>query len=414
MHVMIISEYWAPQEHGGGERSAADLAEGLARQGVRVTVLTSSYAAAARDETVNGVRIMRILRTGSPDTLVGNIFRYVFFRQSAIRHATEFCRSNDVDVIHLMNTSSITLAAPLRACTHTLVTAHLNSPLPFCPKGDRIRHGKPCTIVCTWNEFVPCLRSSKGVGKMRNGWWIRDNPLVWSLLFRRFITYQRSSRAVHAWVAIGSGLVALLELHGVRDTIMLLPNPMDMDALSALTLPSPHAPLRVGFIGALTEFKGVRVLLEAVRGLPVELHVAGEGPLAAWIAAAGVPVHMYGRVANDAVPSFYAAVDIVVVPSLWPEAFGRVAVEAMAAGRPVIASDNGGLRDIIHGCKGSVLVPTGDAVALRRAIESYVRKPHLCSTHGALSRLHVQSRYKPKDIARAFARFFEHVSQVPH
>lgn len=442
MHILVISEFWLPEEWGGGERSAYELCKGLASQGIEVTVLTSASSHAPVEERMDGVRVLRTLRSGKPTTWAGNLRRAVSFQRSALRAAIELCKTapvdgSPVDIIHLMNTSSIPLAPALKHSTGKTVTAHCNSPLPFCPKGDRMRYGcredmvgagcsgagcegtacngKECGIVCDWNAYVPCLRASGNVGKAANPWWVRENPLAWRALWRTHQSYRDAFGSVTAWASIGTGLSRLLTMHGVpASTITLLPNPVDTTSLRSLKLPAPKKTLRVGYIGQLSTFKGVQVLAEALEGLPaevrVELHVAGEGPLAERLTHMGSTV-MHGRVPASGLAQFYSLVDVVVIPSVWPEGFGRVAVEAMAAGRAVIASDNGGLRDIIGGGAGPKgggrLVPAGDVEALRREILVLAKKPSLCATRGRLCRKHVEGVYEGKAIAKKFAAFFK-------
>jgi len=404
MHILLISEYWSPVEHGGGERSARDIAVGLAAQGNRITVLTSAGRGLLSEETLHGVRVLRRCTTGAPTTLYGNIKRYLLFKRSALREARRLCGSDRIDVIHLMNTTTLPLAPALRQLG-PIVTAHINSPIPFCPKGDRVRYGRQCDIVCTWNAFVPCIRASQSVGKMRNGALVRHNPLLWLSLYRRYRAYRHALAAPVHWAAIGSGLAALLEQHGVPSSrVTLLPNPVSTAALESISLPTGHRPLRVGFIGTFSDFKGLPQLVDACRGLKVELHVAGEGPLATWLdGIKDVTVVNHGRVAESSLASFYAKVDIVAIPSIWPEGFGRVVVEAMAAGRPVIVTDNGGLRDVVAGCTGATLVPVGDVAALHSALERYARSPSRCRVDGAACRQHVARTYTQPLLARKLA-----------
>jgi glycosyltransferase involved in cell wall biosynthesis/GT2 family glycosyltransferase len=133
----------------------------------------------------------------------------------------------------------------------------------------------------------------------------------------------------------------------------------------------------IGYAGRLADHKGVDVLLEAVAGLPhTELVVAGAGPAepglrdrASRSDLAG-RVEFLGAVQDEALAAFYEGLDVLAVPSRttagWVEQFGRVAVEAMAHGVPVVASDSGALPDVVGGA--GLLVAPDDAIALRDAL----------------------------------------------
>ena len=123
------------------------------------------------------------------------------------------------------------------------------------------------------------------------------------------------------------------------------------------------------------------MLLDAVAQLDgVRLRIAGAGPdeadLRAAIAAAGLEdrVELAGSLTQEQLPDFYRGLDVLAVPSLptpgWLEQFGRVAVEAMACGVPVVASDTGALPDVVG--DAGVLVPPGDADQLAKALMSAV------------------------------------------
>ncbi|HQJ30332.1 MAG TPA: glycosyltransferase family 4 protein [Syntrophales bacterium] len=139
----------------------------------------------------------------------------------------------------------------------------------------------------------------------------------------------------------------------------------------------------IGTIGRLTAIKGQSYLLEAAAGLLREIPeliciIVGEGELRRELAARAASLGMGERAFFPGwrrdVPSYMAALDLFVMPSL-NEGMGRVVVEAMAAGRAVIASDVGGLRDlVVHGENG-LLVPPGNAAALAAAIRTLYRDP---------------------------------------
>lgn len=133
--------------------------------------------------------------------------------------------------------------------------------------------------------------------------------------------------------------------------------------------------LRVGFVGRVEADKGIWVLLDAVDGLDgVHAHVVGWGPelgaLRREALRRGAPLTVHGPMDPADGPALLAALDVVVVPSLttpsWAEQFGRVAVEAMAAGAAVVASDSGALPEVVG--DAGLVVPEGDAVALAEAL----------------------------------------------
>jgi glycosyltransferase involved in cell wall biosynthesis len=119
----------------------------------------------------------------------------------------------------------------------------------------------------------------------------------------------------------------------------------------------------VGFVGRLVKEKGIGVLNEAVRGLDVRLLAVGKGP-------ERVNGEVVGGVRPEQVRDYLRQMDVLVLPSLttpkWKEQFGRVLIEAMAYGVPVVGSNSGAIPETIG--EAGLIVPEGDAAALRAAI----------------------------------------------
>lgn len=129
--------------------------------------------------------------------------------------------------------------------------------------------------------------------------------------------------------------------------------------------------LAIGYFGRLVSDKGVHFLVDAAKGLPEDIvtHIYGEGPMRDELEgrAAESQIRFHGFVPEIA--DAMSAVDVVVVPSVWAEAFPFSVLEAMSLGKPVIATRRGGLPEMVrHGATG-LLVEPEDALALRGAIE---------------------------------------------
>lgn len=161
--------------------------------------------------------------------------------------------------------------------------------------------------------------------------------------------------------------------------------------------------------GRLTRWKGQTLLIDAAaelakRDLPRPLVVvfagdaqgrnAYEAELLKRIADAGLAdcVRIVGHIEDMA--TAYAASDLVVSASSDPEAFGRVAAEASAMARPVIAADHGGAKETVVGNVSGILFPPGNALALADAIERVLRMtPDALSNMGRAGRMHIVNNY---------------------
>ena len=127
------------------------------------------------------------------------------------------------------------------------------------------------------------------------------------------------------------------------------------------------------FIGRLSPEKGLRPLLDAWRAepLPWPLHIYGDGPLAAEVAAAAAAtaqIRWFGWQPADRIAEALRRAEALVLPSLWFEGFPMTMVEAYAAGLPVIASRIGSLAELVAEGRTGLLVPPGDAPALSAAV----------------------------------------------
>jgi glycosyltransferase involved in cell wall biosynthesis len=140
----------------------------------------------------------------------------------------------------------------------------------------------------------------------------------------------------------------------------------------------------IGFVGAMTEGKGIFELLKAFNVLAVghprlKLLYVGDGPDMEEIKEEAQVLQ--GRVIfaghRKDVSRMYASMDIFVLPSTCREAFGMVLIEAMSMGKPVIATRTGGIPEIIEHRTNGLIVPPGDYTAMARAILELTEVPSL-------------------------------------
>ncbi|SHN54900.1 Glycosyltransferase involved in cell wall bisynthesis [Geodermatophilus obscurus] len=138
---------------------------------------------------------------------------------------------------------------------------------------------------------------------------------------------------------------------------------------------------RIGYVGRLAPQKRADRLVEAFGRMrePASLVVVGDGPDRQRVhaLAAGLPrVHLTGFVEHTAVPAVLASLDVLALPSAYEE-MGSVLTEAMASGLPVVASDVGGIPEVVHHGVTGLLVPPGDADALAAALDRLAADPEL-------------------------------------
>ncbi len=169
---------------------------------------------------------------------------------------------------------------------------------------------------------------------------------------------------------------------------------------------------RVVFAGRVVTPKGVAVLIRAARSVEAEFVVCGDGwQLEAMRKLArklGVQerVRFTGWLAPEELARELAEASVVAMPSLWPEPFGLVGIEAHAAGRPVIASATGGVRDWLKDGVSGLLVEPGDPRALAAALEQLLADPARQREMGEAGKALVAARFTPERHVAALAQAY--------
>lgn len=322
MRVVVVASIFPPPYVGGAEKSLELMVDELLVAGHTVTVFALHPSWRTRRTTFDRLTVVRMRipniywrwgrrrRPGRLREIVWNVVD-LLPTVATMRLRTEFRRINPQVVI----TSNIVgwAYAPWKAASD------LNIPLVhfirdfslLCVRSNLMRDGKRCASICQ-----------------------KCRP--------------RASASLRSWpggtaVGISQAVLASHVFQGLfdRQTERVVSHP-NIEASGPEAREKPTLIREVGFLGRLSPEKGVEVLLEAGDRLGISILLAGEGhdeyvdSLRRKHPAARFLGHMPAA-------SFLARVDLLVVPSVWDEPFGRVVADARAAGVPVLISDRGGL-----------------------------------------------------------------------
>lgn len=270
----------------------------------------------------------------------------------------------------------------------------------------------------TWHA----LRSAAATGA-------RGTFFTWQNLNRRYPPPFRQMeqgcyRLAPAAMAGSEDAASVLRAKGYAGAIEVIPQ-FGVD--TAIFCPQGKAqaegPLRIGYVGGLLPEKGVDLLLRAAAQLrgAWTLHFAGEGSeraaLEAHSAALGIAarVAFAGRVASAEMPEVYRALDVLVLPSRsrpnWKEQFGRVLIEAMACGVPVIGSQSGEIPNVIG--EAGLLFAEEDVDGLRDLLQLLLDSPAERARLAEAGRRRVLERYTMAHIARQTVAFYERLLALP-
>lgn len=249
----------------------------------------------------------------------------------------------------------------------------------------------------------------------------------WQNLPRRypppFSWFERTVYRTVSHALAGSEEAAdVLREKGYRKPLSVVPQ-FGVDPALFRPGPRPDGPFTVGFFNRLIPAKGPLLALDALRVLPPEarLRFVGDGPMRETIEREivargwGQRVTIEPRVPSAEMPAIVRSVHAIILPSLttsrWKEQFGRVLIEAMASGVPVVGSDSGEIPRVVG--DGGLIVPEGDAEALGRALLRLERDGELRQTLGLLGRQRVLERFTHARIAEVSLDAYKQATTLP-
>jgi glycosyltransferase involved in cell wall biosynthesis len=349
MRLLVVNSFYAPEIGGGAEMTLQRLATGMARRGHLVAAFTTGNMEAV--DTVDGVVVHRFpidnafrKFEGDLPNKVKRILWQWRDRNSALmaHRLDQLVRRFRPDIIQFHNLPGMTRSVweiPSRYGVPSVQVVHdLNL---ICPSSSMFKSGQACAQRC-----ASCTIFRAG--------------------------YAEASRMLTAAVGVSQYVLDRVAREGyfANAERRVIYNAQDLPNPYPLT---PGKRLRFGFIGSISPPKGLEWLIDQFDESLGSLAIAGTGAddyvESLRARASGKDVCFLGHVKPR---EFFRNVDVGVVPSIWNEALGNVAIEASAFGRPVIATRRGGLPEIVRDGVSGLLVDPDQPGTLGRAMRTLV------------------------------------------
>lgn len=353
---------------GGSESAMERYLPALQRAGMNVRVVAR--------------RVTDPQRFGVPARVLPWADEYTEPSARAANVISEEIQSERIGVVLCSNVFDSAVLDAARSAPRCVV--HVRDHRMFCPNGDRLlpHFARPCDAkmggACLVNSVIHgcvCGPRSGTVERLR----ARERTAA-------------ATRRYDAFVVSSQFMARLCERNGIAKERIHVLEPAIADGSAAEPIAPPPALPRVLFAGRIVPAKGLRSLVRAIARIAEEarpeLRVAGAPTeeLDGCIALAnrlGVRIKVLGWCDSDALSRAIDGVHAVVIPSLWPEPYGLLGIEAQARGRPAVAYGVGGIPEWI-GDAGEC-APRGDEAALARALAT-VTDPSRWPAYSAAAR----------------------------
>ncbi|WP_158276953.1 glycosyltransferase family 4 protein [Paraconexibacter algicola] len=361
LRVLAVQEAYPPVV-GGLERHTRTVSHELATRGHAVTVAVTHHDGLAASDGPVRLERLEMLAARLPSDLSRDHMPFVQHPPLpdplTVRSLRRLIARDRPDVVHARSWMVHSLLAAVRGLAHPpKVVVSVHDYFPVCANRSLMRDGAPCggprlaaCVTCSARVSSAPVGVAKALG-VHGG--------------------RRRLAGIDRWLAVSETVrqaIAPVVPGGLRAIEVVGSTVPDavFDPLDPTVAPPLDGPY-VLFVGSVLPFKGVDVLLDAHARLgaaapPLVLLGSGRPD------RLGPRVHAVGPRPHPEVMAAWRHAQVGVIPSRWPEPFGQVAVEAMASGVPLVASDTGGLRDIVVDEHTGLLVPPGDPVELAAAL----------------------------------------------
>jgi glycosyltransferase involved in cell wall biosynthesis len=396
MRLLYVIHQFFPDCHSGTEQYCLAVAREARRRGDEVTVLSMHWyhdreepAIEVFEAPYDGFRVLRLnhWRRINPNDVLRDYEN--LHLDGWFQRVLDEVRPEAVHFFHLRQLGSNLIAVAQRHRVRTVV--NLMDFWYLCPRFTLLRSdGTLCDGPpdggqgCIRCEFPDLSGVTPAAGPRQVSQAPADR--LRALLDRPRTQLANLARA-DVVIAPSRFLAQMFERNGLpKERMQVVPYGLEADRIIPIPTQRPRQPLRLGFCGVLSPWKAPHLAVEAVRrsSLDVRLTIHGrteepmfqsyiDGMVAG--AAGDERIEFPGSYDAAEAPQVFAGMDVLVVPSVWYENTPFVVLEAFAAGVPVIASNLGGLSEVVREGENGALFRAGDSEDLRATIERVAADP---------------------------------------
>jgi len=291
---------------------------------------------------------------------------------------------------------------------------------------------KAFDVIHSHHAFTPlALKAAKAGRNMNKATLLTTHSIsfaheskLWEALGLTFPVFSKYLRYLHKIIAVSKAARAFIE-HFTDTPVEVIPNGVD-DKLFTPNWNKEELKTQFGIEGKVVLYvsrmsyrKGPHVLLNAFSKIEdATLIMVGSGEILPFLKAQakflGIEdrVKFMGYVESATLPRIFGMADVFVLPSITAEAFGIVILEAMASGLPVVATNVGGIPEIIRESESGLLVPPGNELELRNAIEKLLLDDDLREWLGNNGRKAVEEKYSWDKVVGRIEKTYEEVLSI--
>ncbi|MBI5287636.1 MAG: glycosyltransferase family 4 protein [Chloroflexi bacterium] len=297
----------------------------------------------------------------------------------------------DLVFLHAMDDYQLELQLRERYRVARFVHNHV-----YCPSG--IDHDTGSGAPCTSTQGTACVAGYLA----RRCWYVR-NPLTAAAFYRRASAARQSLRSAPLVFTASQYMRQRVIAQGAEPGRVVVA-PYFAGIAAPRTDSPPVRPSRsLLFVGRIVPEKGLHLLIQALTALDDDVRLIVNGDGSARTAAVTLTrnlgleqrVEFLGWTGREELSDCYCRAAVVVVPSVWPEPFGLVGIEAMACGVPVVGFRSGAIPEWLEDGVTGFLVDPGDVAALAQRLRQLLDDPSLRRRMGCASRSRITERLMP-------------------